>query len=40
MGIPQATLGGFVIGIILFFVLLRLGIIDRWIEWVDNRGAE
>ncbi len=36
MGVAQALGLGIVVGIVLFFVLQRLGILDRWIERLER----
>ncbi|BAP88689.1 putative uncharacterized protein [Burkholderiales bacterium GJ-E10] len=36
MAIAHALSIGFVIGIVLFFVLQRIGVIDRWIERLEK----
>jgi hypothetical protein len=33
---PQMLGIGFIVGIALFFVLQRMGVIDRWIERLDR----
>jgi uncharacterized protein (DUF2344 family) len=37
MSVANAIALGVISGIVLFFVLQRLGIIDRWIEKFDRR---
>jgi hypothetical protein len=32
----SAVLVGFVVGIVLFFVLERTGVIYKWFEWLDK----
>ena len=36
MSVANAIALGVLTGIALFFVLQRLGVIDRWIEWLER----
>jgi hypothetical protein len=37
MSTPYAIALGMISGIVLFFVLQRLGVIDRWLERLERR---